>query len=120
MAKIVVVEDNPANMKLAVFLLEKAGHQVLQVRDAEAALLLVEQEQPTLVLMDIHLPGMDGLTATRRLKGNPATQAVKVLALTGFAMKGDEERMLAAGCDGYVAKPISYDIFMAAVAQVLA
>lgn len=120
MAKVVVVEDNPANLKLAVFLLERAGHAVLTAFDAETALPLVRETQPDLVLMDIHLPRMDGLEATRHLKSDPATGAIPVLAITGFAMRGDRQRMLDAGCDGYIAKPVSYQTFMEAVDTALA
>lgn len=119
MATILVVEDNAANMKLAVLLLERAGHRVFQAADAETGLVLAREQRPDLILMDIQLPGMDGLTATGRLKQDAATSSIKVLALTGFAMKGDEEKMLAAGCDGYIAKPISYESFMRAVNEAL-
>jgi len=116
MAKVLVVEDNTANMTLAVFLLESAGHTVLSASDAEAGLTLARDEQPNLILMDIQLPGMDGLQATVLLKRDDATRAIPVIALTALAMKGDEERIRAAGCDGYVAKPIHYKDFLATVA----
>ena len=115
MAKVVVVEDNPANMKLATFILESAGHAVLGAANAEAGLTLARDEQPDLILMDIQLPGMDGLQATGLLKADPATRAIPVIALTALAMKGDEERIRAAGCDGYVAKPLAYKEFLAVV-----
>lgn len=120
MSRILVVEDNPANMKLAAFLLEKEGHEVLRAADAAEGLRLARERRAELVLMDIQLPGMDGLEATRRLKADPATAAIPVIALTAFAMKGDEERMRAAGCDGYISKPIDYRLFLAEVAQRLA
>jgi len=116
MAKVLVVEDNPANMKLAVFLLRSAGHTVLSTTSAEAALTLAREEQPDLILMDIQLPGIDGLEATGRLKGNAETSAIPVIALTALAMKGDEERILAAGCDGYIAKPMRLKDFLLSVA----
>ena len=119
MARILIVEDNPANMKLAVFLLESAGHTVLSALDAEAGLTLARDERPNLILMDIQLPGMDGLQATLLLKRNEATRAIPVIALTALAMKGDEERIRAAGCDGYIAKPIHYKEFLAIVATTL-
>src|SRR5688500_12621829 len=100
MASILIVEDNPANMTLAVFLLQSAGHTVLSATDAEAGLTLARDEQPDLILMDIQLPGMDGLEATMLLKRDDATRAIPVIALTALAMKGDEERIRAAGCDG--------------------
>lgn len=115
MARILVIEDNAANMKLAVFLLEKAGHEVLRATDAEAGVRLARERQPALILMDVQLPGMDGLEATRLLKADAATRAIKVVALTAFAMSGDEERFRAAGCDGYVAKPIRYHEFLKTV-----
>ena len=120
MAKILIVEDNPANMKLAIFLLESAGHTALSARDAEAGLTLARNEHPNLILMDIQLPGMDGLEAVVLLKRDDATRAIPVIALTALAMKGDEERIRAAGCDGYIAKPIRYQEFLATIAAQLA
>jgi two-component system, cell cycle response regulator DivK len=119
MARVLVIEDNPANMTLAVFLLESAGHSVIGATDAEAGLTLAREDQPELILMDIQLPGMDGLQATRLLKENAATQRIPVIALTALAMKGDEERIRAAGCDGYIAKPLGYKQFLAIVAAQL-
>jgi two-component system cell cycle response regulator DivK len=115
-AKVLVVEDNPTNMTLAVFLLQSAGHTVLSAMDAEAGLTLAREEQPNLILMDIQLPGMDGLEATALLKRDETTRAIPVIALTALAMKGDEERIRAAGCDGYVAKPMRYQEFLATIA----
>src|SRR5688572_17920678 len=117
MAKILIVEDNPANMKLAIFLLQSAGHIVISATDAELGLMLARDAQPDLILMDIQLPGMDGLEATALLKRDDATSAIPVIALTALAMKGDEERIRAAGCDGYVAKPIAYKEFLATIAD---
>jgi two-component system, cell cycle response regulator DivK len=119
MATILVVEDNPANMALATFLLQSVGHTVLSTTDAEAGLTLAREEQPHLVLMDIQLPGLDGLKATALLKGDAATRAIPVIALTALAMAGDEERIRAAGCDGYIAKPFAYREFLAAIAAQL-
>jgi len=115
MAKVLVVEDNAANMKLANFLLQSAGHTVLAAANAEAGLTIAREEQPDLILMDIQLPGMDGLTATVQLKKDDATRAIPVIALTALAMKGDEERIRAAGCDGYIAKPMGYQEFLATI-----
>jgi|SRR5476651_29909 two-component system, cell cycle response regulator DivK len=115
-AKILVVEDNPDNMTLAVLLLESAGHTVLRAIDAEAGLTLARDELPDLILMDIQLPGMDGLEATAFLKRDAATCAIPVIALTALAMKGDEERIRAAGCDGYIAKPMGIQEFLATIA----
>ena len=116
MARVLVVEDDPANMRLAEFHLQAAGHLVLSATDAEAGLTLARDEQPDLILMDIQLPGMDGLAATAVLKQGSATRAIPVIALTALAMKGDEERIRAAGCDGYISKPMQRLEFLAAVA----
>ena len=115
MATVLIVEDNAANMALATFLLRSAGHSVLTAIDAEAALTVARREQPQLILMDIQLPGMDGLTATVLLKGDDLTRGIPVIALTALAMKGDEERIRAAGCDGYIAKPLAYKDFLATI-----
>jgi two-component system cell cycle response regulator DivK len=120
MATVLIVEDNPVNMKLAAFLLQSAGHTVLRATDAEAGLTLARDEHPNLILMDIQLPGMDGLEATVQLKRDDATRAIPVIALTALAMKGDEERIRAAGCDGYIAKPLAYHDFLATIATQLA
>jgi two-component system cell cycle response regulator DivK len=120
MAKILIVEDNVANMKLAVFLLESAGHAVVSATTAETGLTLAHEERPDLILMDIQLPGMDGLEAIAHLKRDDDTRAIPVIALTALAMKGDEQRIRAAGCDGYVAKPIRYQEFLATIAAQLA
>ena len=119
MARVLVVEDNPANMTLATFLLKSAGYVVLSATDAESGLALARAEQPDLILMDIQLPGMDGLEATALLKGDDATRDIPVIALTALAMKGDEERIRAAGCDGYIAKPLAYREFLATVSTQL-
>jgi two-component system cell cycle response regulator DivK len=120
MSKILVIEDNRANSALSIFLLEFAGHSVLTATNAEAGLTLARAERPNLILLDIQLPGMDGLSATRQLKSEDATRTIPVVALTALAMKGDEERIRAAGCDGYIAKPIRYKEFLATVAAQLA
>jgi two-component system cell cycle response regulator DivK len=120
MTRVLIVEDNPANMSLATFLLQSAGYSVLSATDAEAGLTLAREQRPDLILMDIQLPGMDGLTATMQLKGDDATRAIPVVALTALAMKGDEERIRAAGCDGYIAKPIRYKEFLGVIEAQLA
>ena len=120
MATVLVVEDNPTNMTLAVFLLQSAGHTVLSALDAEMGLTLAREEQPDLILMDIQLPGMDGVEATALLKQDDATRAIPVIALTALAMKGDEQRIRAAGCDGYIAKPMRYQEFLVTIAEQLA
>ncbi|MEI9940099.1 MAG: response regulator [Pseudomonadota bacterium] len=120
MATILIVEDNPANMKLAVFVLEQAGYAVITAADAEAGLTLARQQHPDLIMMDIQLPGMDGLAATELLKQDEATRHIPVIALTALAMKGDEARIRDAGCDAYIAKPMRYQEVLATVAAQLA
>ena len=119
MARILIVEDNPANMKLASLLLLKAGHTVQCAVDAETGLTLARANQPELILMDIQLPGMDGLAATALLKQDPATAAIPVIALTAMAMKADREKTKAAGCDAYIAKPPRYQELYAAIDALL-
>jgi two-component system cell cycle response regulator DivK len=120
MAKILIVEDNPVNMKLAVILLKSANYTVLSATDAEAALSLARSERLDLILMDVQLPGMDGFQAVALLKRDEATRAIPVIALTALAMKGDEERIRAAGYDGYIAKPIRRQKFLETIAAQLA
>jgi two-component system cell cycle response regulator DivK len=120
MARILIVEDNADNMFLTVMLLQSAGHTVLSAPDAEVGLTLARAELPDLILMDIQLPGMDGLEATALLKRDNLTRAIPVVALTALAMKGDEERIRAAGCDGYIAKPMGIHEFLTTVAAHLA
>ena len=120
MARILVVEDNAANMKLCTLLLTNAGHQVLAAMDAEAGLVAARAEAPDLIIMDIQLPGMDGLAATALLKGDPATAGIPIIALTAMAMKADKERSEVAGCDAYLAKPVRYRELYLAVDTILA
>lgn len=115
MARVLLIDDNPASLRLAEFLLAHAGHEVLKAADAGAGLALARSERPDLVLMDVQLPGMDGLAATRELRSDPATRNLKVIALTALAMKGDKQRILAGGCDGYIAKPYDYKVFLAEI-----
>ena len=103
---ILIVDDNPVNSKLIRVLLTGEGYEVHTAGDAEAALRVLAGLNPDLILMDVQLPGIDGLELTRRLKADPATRGIKILGLTAYAMKGDKEKILAAGCDGYIAKPI--------------
>ena len=107
-------------MTLAVFLLKSKGHTVLTATDAEAGLALAHAQQPELILMDIQLPAMDGLEATALLKASAETRSIPVIALTALAMKGDEERIMASGCNGYIAKPIRYKDFLETVESTLA
>lgn len=108
MAEILIVEDNEANMRLARLLLLNAGHTVLWAADAETGLTLAREKQPALILMDIQLPGMDGLAATSLLKQDPNTAHIPVIALTAMAMKEDREKTRLAGCDAYIIKPLRY------------
>jgi len=119
MSKVLVVEDNAANMTLAKFLLESAGHAVLSATNAETGLTMARADKPDLILMDIQLPGMDGLQATALLKADESTRAIPVIALTALAMRGDEERIRAAGCDGYIAKPLAYRDFLKTISTCL-
>lgn len=119
MARILIIEDNQANMKLACLLLRNAGHSVLCAVDAEAGMTLACAAQPDLILMDIQLPGMDGLAATALLKQDPATAAIPIIALTALAMKADEEKSQVAGCDAYIAKPLRYKELYSAIDTLL-
>ena len=103
---ILVVDDNDVNLELVRDLLEDQGYRVRVAIDANDAIAVLHDFRPRLILMDIQLPGMDGLTLTRMLKANPSMRDIRIVGLTGYAMAGDEERILAAGCDGYMAKPI--------------
>jgi CheY-like chemotaxis protein len=113
--RVLIVDDNATNLKLASEVLEMEGHGVSRAGDANEALQLLELATPDLVLMDIALPGMDGLELTRLLKARPGFAGVPIVALSAFAMKGDEEKALAAGCDGYITKPIDTRTFTAQV-----
>ena len=103
---ILIIDDTPVNLKLTRFVLVNEGYQVQIANDAEEAIEILKAFHPRLILVDIQLPGMDGLELTRRLKNDPKTRDIVVVALTAYAMKGDEERARAAGCDGYITKPI--------------
>ena len=103
---ILIVDDNPSNTKLLAFLLTSKGYEIRTAASADEAMAVLAEWRPRLILMDIQLPGMDGLTLTRRLKADPATKDIAIVAATAYAMKGDEERALAAGCNGYLTKPI--------------
>jgi CheY-like chemotaxis protein len=116
---ILVVDDNPQNLKLVRVLLLSEGYEVRTAVDAEEALEELESFAPRLILMDLQLPGMDGLELTRQLKADPVRQSISIVALTAYAMKGDEVKALAAGCDAYVAKPIDIDSLPRVVQQQL-
>jgi two-component system cell cycle response regulator DivK len=119
MARILIIEDNQANMKLVSLLLHNAGHTVLGASDAETGLTMARADQPDLILMDIQLPGMDGLAATALLKQDPATATIPIIALTAMAMKEDREKTKAAGCDAYIAKPLRYQELYVAIDALL-
>lgn len=119
MASILIIEDNAANMKLAVLLLRNAGHTPLCATDAESGLTLARAEHPDLILMDIQLPGMDGLTATALLKEDPVTASIPVIALTAMAMSTDKAKALQAGCNDYIAKPLRYQDLYSAINRLL-
>jgi CheY-like chemotaxis protein len=117
---ILVVDDNPTNLKLVSFLLVKRGYQVRSASGAQEALEALKEFHPVLILMDMQMPEIDGFELTRRLKADPATRDITIIALTAYAMKGDEERVRAAGCDGYMSKPIDTRALPEAVASWLA
>ena len=120
MLQVLVIEDTPLNMELVVTILKQAGHTPLQAETAARGLALARSGQPDVILMDVQLPDMDGLLATRLLKADPLTGDIPVIALTAFAMKGDEEKSIAAGCDGYVTKPVRFKELLAMLNTVMA
>ncbi len=118
-AVILIVEDNEANRLLASAVLEREGYRVEMAGSSQEALELLDSQAPDLILMDVQLPGMDGLSLTRRLKGDQKTAAIPIVALTALAMTGDRERTLEAGCSGYISKPINTRTFAAEVRKFL-
>src|ERR1700709_1810815 len=106
MTRILIVDDNPTNLKLVTFLVKAHGYDVDTPVAAAAAVAAIREKRPTVILMDLQLPGIDGLELTRRLKADPNTRSIPIIALTAYAMKGDLEKARAAGCDDYVTKPI--------------
>lgn len=116
---ILIIDDNPQNLKLARVLLEGEGYEVKTAGHAEEALETLETLEPRVILMDVQLPGMDGLTLTRKLKADPRYAKVAIIALTAYAMKGDDEKARRAGCDAYVSKPIDVEQLPRVVAQQL-
>ena len=109
---VLVIEDNEMNMKLVRVLLQMGEYDILEAVDAESGIPLARAHKPDLVLMDVHLPGMDGLSATRIIKEDPALKRIPVIALTSYAMEGDEKKAIEAGCDGYITKPIDTRTFL--------
>jgi CheY-like chemotaxis protein len=116
---VLVIEDNEMNMKLVRSLLQIGKYSVLEAVDAESGIQMARGHHPDLILMDIQLPGMDGLTATREIKNDPAAKDIPIVALTSYAMQGDEEKARDAGCIGYIAKPIDTRGFLETVGQFL-
>jgi CheY-like chemotaxis protein len=112
---ILIVDDNPSNLKLFTYLLSLPGYEVQTARDAQEALTVLSAFHPRLIIMDLQLPDIDGLTLTRRLKADPTLAGTAIVAVTASAMKGDEERALAAGLDGYMSKPVDKRAFRAMV-----
>ena len=104
--KILIVDDNPTNLKLVAYVMRANGYEVSTAIDADAALADIRDKRPALILMDLQLPGVDGLELTRQLKGDPQTRDIIIVAVTAYAMKGDHDKAVAAGCDDYVTKPI--------------
>ncbi len=119
--KILVVEDNDMNMQLVEFLLEEGGYDIVKAASGEEALEITRNTSgaPDLILMDIHLPGMDGLSVVRAMKTDDRTRRIPILALTAHAMRGDKDRFLEAGCDGYISKPIDVKTFISSIEQYL-
>ena len=119
MAKIVIVEDNELNMRLFSDLLKTKGYQVIECTEGKKALAVIKKHKPDVVLMDIQMPEVDGLTVTRMVRETPAVAHTKIIAVTAFAMTGDAERILKQGCNAYIAKPISIPTFFKTVDEVL-
>jgi CheY-like chemotaxis protein len=116
---ILVIEDNKLNMKLVNGLIKIGKYRMLEAIDAESGIQLIREQRPDLVLMDIQLPGMDGLSATKVIKEDPDLKDIPIVALTSFAMQGDEEKALAVGCTGYITKPIDTRKFLETVSRYL-
>jgi CheY-like chemotaxis protein len=119
MARILIIEDNENNLYLETFILQKNGHEIIQASNGEAGIARAAQELPDLILLDIQLPGMDGYTVAEELRKHPAIVNTPIVAVTSYAMTGDRERILAAGCTSYIEKPINPDTFHEEVAQFL-
>src|SRR5689334_3145925 len=119
MAKILIIEDNEQNLYLETFILQKNGHEIIQARNGEAGIALAAQSAPDLILLDIQLPGMDGYTVAEELRNHPRIARIPIIAVTSYAMTGDRERVLEAGCTGYIEKPINPDTFHLEVTQYL-
>ncbi len=120
MAKVIlIVEDEPKNLKLIRDLLQVSGYITLEAKDGKQGVALAKHNKPDLILMDIQMPVMDGIEATRILKADDETKAIPIIALTSYAMKGDEEKIWESGCDGYMAKPLDVKEFLREVSKFL-
>ena len=119
MAKILIIEDNEQNLYLETFILQKNGHEIIQARNGEKGIALAAQAAPDLILLDIQLPGMDGYTVAEELRKNPGIANIPIIAVTSYAMTGDRERILEAGCTSYIEKPINPDTFHMEITQFL-
>jgi len=112
MKKVLIIEDNETNFYLLRTIIEKIGHQVIEARDGFAGVKLARTERPDLILMDIQLPGLDGYEATKRIRAAEETKDIPIIAITSYAMVGDREKILAAGCTAYIEKPIEPESFI--------
>jgi len=119
MKRILVIEDNEANLYLTRFILEKNGYQVIEAREGIKGVEMAHKEKPDLIIMDIQLPDINGLEAVRRIRASKTDREIPIVALTSYAMVGDREKALAAGCTGYMEKPINPDTFMAEIKEFL-
>ena len=119
MKRILLVEDNETNMYLIKFVLEKSGYEVIEAREGTMAVKLAMKEKPDLIIMDLQLPDIDGLEATKRIRASEADGVIPIVALTSFAMVGDREKALAAGCTGYIEKPINPETFITEIEKYL-
>ena len=117
--RVLVIDDNAVNRRLVQVLLHSRGYEMCEAASAPEAFATLTEKPPDIILMDIRLPGMDGLTATRKLKTDPATRDIPIVAVTSYAMKGDEEMARGAGCCAYVTKPLDQTLFLETVARVL-
>ena len=117
MSRVLIIDDNPVNLKLVAYLVKAQGHDVDTAIDADSALASLHARRPDVILMDLQLPGVDGLELTRRIKSDPATAGIAIIAVTAYAMKGDRERAFEAGCDDYVTKPIDTRALPAVIAR---
>ncbi|MBW2038543.1 MAG: response regulator [Deltaproteobacteria bacterium] len=119
MKRVLVVEDNETNLYLIRFILEKNGFEVIEAREGAEGVELAVKEKPDLIIMDLQLPDIDGLEATKRIRASEADSEISIIALTSYAMAGDKEKALAAGCTGYIEKPINPETFMAEIEKYL-